>query len=53
MNMVSSVGEVGAGLIFGYLAGRLGLQLVFLLAGLLSVLAVIFLTAGRVTTTEA
>ena len=52
LNMVSSAGEVGAGLIFGYLAGRLGLQFVFLLAGVLSVLVVIVLASGRETTSK-
>jgi len=46
LNMVSSAGEVGASLVFGYLAGRLGLNVVFLLAGFSSILAIGFLFAG-------
>jgi len=40
LNLVLSVGEVGAGLVFGLLAARWGLHPVYLTAGLVSLIAV-------------
>ena len=52
LNMVSSAGEAGAGLAFGYLAMLLGLHYVFILAGCVSLIAVFMLFAGDGATNE-
>jgi DHA3 family tetracycline resistance protein-like MFS transporter len=47
LNMLASAGEVAASLVFGLLAGLLGLSIVFILAGGVSLVAILILFRGH------